>query len=613
MSAVTGIFNRDNQPADGHVLDRMMSARAERGLDGQDSRLIGPVALGHQHFWLTPEEWGEKQPLKLAHAVISCDARLDNREQLGQLLGLDRKQARAVSDAALILQSYFKWGVGCLEHLLGDFAFLLWDEREKQLFLARDALGARDICYFSARNIFLAASEVSQILAHPGVLPRVNDNRIAALLAFVWDKPDESFYENIHYLPPAHGMIVSADQVKLWRYWDVDPDKTIRYRDETAYAEHYLALLEEAVRCRLRTVGPVGISLSGGRDSSALAAIAARMLPDMVPRQERLRSFSYIFDELHSCDERAYIKPMVERYDLQAVYLPCDDKWPLMNLDIWPASRDFVYADPFLWLPATVMEAAGKSGIRLLLGGYYGDTLFHGGRYWALDMMRRLRVGTLLRTLTANRATINWQQSLFEDGLRQMLPQKLAGIYRSWRPRTAVPYSAGMHPDLLARTDIAQRLAADGRVEGFTTPGQGHRYRALTLSVFSFGSAAGRHRYNQHGLELELPYYDRRLVEFVMAVPADELGRPNESRRIHNIAMQGLLPEAVRNRRDPTSFVPLRDKGLLDKERETIRHILADPQIVQRKYIDPDWLQQQKEKPLDLTCLVPSCSGLPSA
>ena len=279
-----------------------MAARPERGPDGHDSCLLGHVALAHQHFWLTPEEWEEKQPLLSGHCTLSSDARLDNREQLIQLLHLDQEQAVGLSDASLIMHSYYQWGVDCLHYLLGDYIFALWDDRKQHVFLARDALGARDICYYVDKIRCLAASEVSQILSHPAVEARINDNRVAARLGHLWDKPEETYYENIKYLPPAHGMIVTAERVKLWRYWDVDAHKTIHCRDDREYADQYLVLLTDAVRCRLRTVGPVGISLSGGLDSSALAAIAVPLVPKLVFGQERFVSFSYLFDELRSFD-----------------------------------------------------------------------------------------------------------------------------------------------------------------------------------------------------------------------------------------------------------------------------------------------------------------------
>ena len=598
MSAIAAIFSRHGAPINRANLERMAAARPERGPDGQAMRIIGPAGLAHQHFWITPEEWGERQPIDDGDTLLSCDARLDNRTQLARHLELEPDQLRLRGDAALILLSYRKWGVDCLTHLLGEFAFVLWDAAKRQLFIARDALGARDICYYVDEQVFLIASEVSQLMAHPRIRPAVNDNRIAAYLAHLWDKPEESYYKQIQFLAPAHGMIVSEERVHMWRYWDVDPEARIRYKDEQEYADHYLELLREALRCRLRTVGPVAISLSGGLDSTSLAALAAPMLSQTTTG---LSSFSYVFDELTSCDERRYIQPVVDRYQLAATYLPSDDKWPLKNLAEWPQSRDFVFADPFALLPAAVMEAAGKQGMRLLMGGYYGDVLFTGGQYWTLDMIRGKRLALLARTAFNNRSTINWRQEMFESGLRQLIPQKVARGYRRWRPRSVESISPAIHPDLVARSDVGERLEYNGRRDKYPAPAQWHRYRSLTLSIFSQGLAATRARYNKHGLETAQPYYDRRLIEFVMAVPAEELGRPDYDRRLHRQAMRGLLPEAVRRRRVQTGYSPLLLKGMQYEEKETVRRILSDPLVVQRKYINGDWLRKQMGREFDLS------------
>ncbi len=593
MSAIAGIFNRDGGPIDRSILELMMTVRPERGPDGQQMKIMSRAGLAHQHFWITPEEQGEQQPLVSDNCLLCCDARLDNRQQLSRILGLDREQSAQQSDAALIMLSYQKLGVDCLTHLLGDFAFILWDAGKQQFFIARDALGARDICYYVDERVCLVASEVSQILVHPRIRRTLNDNRVAAFLAFLWDKPEESFYEGINFLPPAHGMTVSADRVSIWRYWDVNPGAEIRYQDEQDYADHYLELLNEAVRCRLRSVGHIAISLSGGLDSTSLAALAAPMLPQNNAGSMRLRSYSYVFNELHSCDEREFIEPVVAKYALQATYLPCDDKWPLKDLNQWPTSRDFVFADPYLWLPVAVMNAAQASNIRLLLGGYYGDTLFGGGRFWALDMLRGKRLGVLAKTVIDARSLINWQQDIFDNGLRQLLPAKVVRGYRRWRPRTVKEIAPAIHPDLVSRTNVEQRLSFSDQRSKFPIPGQWHRYNNLMLSVYSQGLSATRHLYNGYGIEPVGPYYDRRLVEFVMAVPAEELGRPDYDRRLHRRAMTGLLPEKVRLRRHFTVFTPLLLKGLQVEEKETVKRILTDPLVVQYKYIDGDWLRRQ--------------------
>ncbi len=589
MSAILAVFHRQGKPVEQPLVEAMLAATPERAVDGQSMWLQSAVALAHQHFWVTPEEQGERQPLVSAdgHLVLSCDARLDNRPALAAALGLPDTEGRSMSDAALILAAYRRWGVHCVQHLLGDFGFALWDATQQHLFVACDALGARSLCYHLDDGRAVVASELLAILAHPEVEPRMNEAKVAEFLVGAEDEQEESFYEGIRYCPPGHCLLISADAERKWRYWDVDPQRRIRCRSDGEYAEQYLELLKEAVRCRLRCSGPVAISMSGGLDSTSLAALSAPML---APR--RLKTFSYAFDALKSCDEREYIRPVVEQYGLDATYIPCDDKWTLRDLPQWPSERDYLWSDAYAWLPRSVMAAAQATGCRLLLGGYFGDTLFEGGAFWALDMLRERRWGQLGRMLVRAPRSIDWRADLLQNGLRQLLPQQIAQAYRRLRPRRTESLHPGLHPHLAQRTRLDQRINADQAWRRFRAPGFGARYRSLTPNVFPQGRAAVRRVYNRYGLEPENPYYDRRLVEFVLAVPADQSGRPGWDRWVHRKAMRGILPEEVRLRRTKTNFDSLVEIGLRQRERETVRALLQQPQIVAREMIRADWLQE---------------------
>jgi asparagine synthase (glutamine-hydrolysing) len=595
MSAIAALYNRDGAPIDPLLPQRMLDARPERGPHGSSIVVEGNVALVHQHFWLLPEEQGEEQPLQEKQLLLSADLRLDNRQELGTLLELTAAELGAASDAQLLLLSYRLWGEKCLDYILGDFAFALWDGHKRHLFCARDALGARDLCYYQTDGIFLAASEISQLLAHPAVEAQINERRVASFLISLWDDQEETFFEDIQYLPPAHALIVTVQEMRQWRYWDIDEGVVIRYNEEADYVEQYRSILAEAVRVRMRSSGPIAVSLSGGLDSSALAVLADPVLPQT--SQKKMHSFSYAFDELSDCDERRYIRPIVERYQIEAQYIPCDDRWTLKNLSEWPVSRDFVLADPFAGLPDAVMKAAQKAGVRLLLTGYYGDTLAGGSQFWALDMLRDGRYSLLAATLRNYSSRRLWKDFVIDKGLRQLIPDSLIRSYRNKRPRSTVLIAPGIHPRLVELGDLEQRLSNRAGREKYQTPGFGHRYQALNTSSFSQGLAATRHQYNQYGLEVALPYFDRRLVEFIMAVPAYVLGRPGYSRLLQRQAMIDYLPESVWQRQGRTTFKPLMVKGLRDKESDTVRQILSNAQIVERQYVRGDWLQEQLQVP----------------
>ncbi len=592
MSAILAIFQRDGRPITTHEnLDRMLAASSERAVDGQDIWMDGHVAMAHQHFWITPEEWGEKQPLtaSVGRLTITADVRIDNRNELLSVLNLDKK----TSDAIIILEAYRRWGIRCVSHLLGDFSFAIWDNDQGQLFLARDTLGTRGLCYFVNERVCLAGSEIRQLLAHSAVESVINDSKVAEYLGNVTRNQDESFYKDIFYCPPAHCILISANTFRKWCYWKIDPQTKIRYRSDAQYADHFEELLTSAIRSRLRTNHLVGISMSGGLDSTILAAFTALLLSDNKEKQSSLLNFSYVFDEFSSCDERQFIKPVVQRWGLEATFVACDHLWTFRNIQDWPFTRSYIFSDPYARLPLAVAEAAKKKGCRVLFAGYFGDILFINGRNWAASMLGDLRLKELASQIFNQRECINLHRDLYILGLRQLVPHKARNLYRRKKKIDIQEEFPGLHDDLALYLKKLSRKAIIDDEGGKFSFDQWERFLNLTQNTLSQGFSATRFLYNRYSLELSLPYWDRRLVEFIMAIPADQLGRPGRSRWLLRNTGQHYLPEIVSERKNRTSFRPLMEKGLINKKHHVVKKLIEKPLIVEKNYVKGDWMREQ--------------------
>lgn len=590
MSAVLAVLSRTGETVDSDVLAAMAAARSCRSVDGQDSWVLSSVGLLHQHFWVTPEEKGERQPIldPSGKIVLAADVRLDNRTELSRLLGYS--VATEYSDAELILRAYLEWGTACAGHLQGDFAFVIWDGRLQQLFAAVDVLAARALVYYLTDRVAIFASEAVQVLAHPNVNLAFNEGRVAEFIVNCWDNLEETFFQDVFYLPAGHCMTVTADSMQRWRYTAIRVDQRIRYRGDAEYAEHYLSLLEECNWSRLRSTGPIAVSLSGGLDSTALAAIAARQLARGATAQSTLVSYTYGFEEFASCDERKYVRPVADQYNIDAHDVPCDDCWTLANWEDWPFDREFVLSDPYVLLQIALIREAAAGKCKVVLGGYYGDVLFTGGHYWLLGLLRELRLPTLAKFMMEGKGKFRWKKSLGDFGIRRLLPTSVRRAYRSFIPRKAELATSGIHPELIRRTDLEQRLASYHWWERWDRDEDSQRFHSLMLGVFSHGAASTRWMYHQHGLELETPYWDRRLIEFVMALPADQLGRPTGNRWVHRNAMNGLLPSQILERTDKTTFAPLFHRGFVEERPLHVREMLRKSRVADREWIRRDWL-----------------------
>lgn len=587
MSTILAVYNRKGKPVEAGSLEAMLRAVPIHAVHGQDLWQSGAVGLGHQHFWVTPEEEGERQPLvdEALGLIVTADARLDNRAELMRDLAPNADGQSAPSDARLILLAYACWGEACAERLLGDFAFAVWDQARRQLFLARDAMGNRSLVYWMQGETFCAGTEISQILAHPAVTARINEQKIAEFLNFSFADQTSTFYQDIQYCPPAHCLLVTTSNVRLWRYWDFDATQQIRYRSDQEYAEHFRQVLTEAVRCRLRATGPAAISLSGGLDSSSLAALLAQQ-----SRHAAVKSFSYVFDQYPSCDEREYIQQTVAQLGLEATYLPCDGEWTLRDIDSWPVSRDFVMFDSYARLPRAIARAAGQAGCRLLFAGYFGDSLFTGARFWLLEMLRGGQLWQATQTLVAEGHAVRWHRLVIDDGLRRIVPPALRQTYRSIarREHDVRPF---LTPQLAERFNELRTVQAlptelDGADAVYAA-----RRRSLQLSLFSQGPAIVRRMYVENHLELMLPYWDRRVAQIIMALPAEQLGTPERDRRVLRNAMADLLPADVLQRKARTIFLPLMQHGLQKQERHTVEALFENPRVVEFGFVREAWLR----------------------
>ena len=219
----------------------------------------------------------------LGSFTIAADVRLDNRAELYAALAIGPDERATLDDAGLLLRAYLQWGTACVERLLGDFAFALWDEAAGRLFCARDFVGVRPFYYHHAPStgLFVCAGGLPAMVAHPAVPGLLNLAYLRGYLqapSGLFQRPEHTFYQEIHKLPPAHCLTVARDGLRRWAYWQPGRTAERRYAAERDYLEELRALLDAAVACRVESPFPVGAHISGGLDSSSVAVLAHRTL-----------------------------------------------------------------------------------------------------------------------------------------------------------------------------------------------------------------------------------------------------------------------------------------------------------------------------------------------
>lgn len=553
MSAFAVVFERENSSGDtAIVLNNVMQRLTHRGPDGYDQLLSGNVAMGHWHFWTTPEEVGERQPLYSDNPpfVIVLDGRIDNREELFQKLGISHAEGRMLSDAALLLRSYEQWGPDCFKRFIGEFALVLFDKNRNEIICARDPLGDRTLFYLFRGTCLIVASEPWAVAGADTSNIELDESAIAHFFAFKIPEDGRTLFKNVYELLPAHVMTVGAIQVHSECYWKPEPSIRVRFKTDEEYATHFLSLLEESVHCRLRSTTPVGVQMSGGLDSTSVACLAARLLPP-----GSLTSISYIFDDPVECDERKYIEAVKNAANIKSVRFMGDDLWPLKDWQTW-------YIDPnqpdsmlYRLLLTGVHSRAKQEGIRVLLTGGFGDHLYQGGRaFWLADLLSEGKIGKAIEQL---------MMLLYKVGLYQMFRERYIqeAIIKLIRIRKPVRWRR-MHANPAWLTSFATGFLLEQEDRSSDSAFKRHASLAA-LSLLAARTCTHEIPYaNLHALEMRHPYRDRRLVEFVLALPAYQLFYNGLPKYILRNAMQGILPEMVRTRYQPTSLLSFYTKAV---------------------------------------------------
>ena len=599
MSGICGWVRWDGGPVTRRHLSPMMRAAQHRGPDGRGEWYGRGVGLGHLALHTTPESVHESQPLvdPEGEVALVADARIDNRADLMGRLGIDERGGeRPVSDAALILAAYLRWGAECPARLIGDFAFAVWDGRTRSILAARDPFGMRALYFRAEGGGLLFATELKQLLAAPGVSSGIDEVSVGAYLAGAFPAPGRTFDRGISLLPHATALRANADGLRTRRFWELSPDRKIRYGSDPEYAEHFLELFQEAVRARLRSVAPVGLLLSGGLDSGAIGGVVGRLLEsDSAVRVPGLRAYSFAFEELAQCDERHVSEALAEHFGFPVTDVPADDAWPLREQVGDRTDRDGPLLLSHYVLMARALSMAREEGIGLVLSGDRGDLMAGLGIYDLPTLLRSGRLRELLGDLRALAArsgrTVRGQAR--RELLRWARDSTLAEMSRDGRlpPLRALAERTHDVPRWVrpefAEASGAVGLGAMGDAPR-TLPGHAtrERYRAVFTPLQLHGVLASERTHARFGQAFADPWSDRRLAEFAVAVPQRVLNTVGDEKRLTRLAMRGIVPEQFLSRATKTVPTPLFDRGLRERGSGTVLALLTGSESERRGYID---------------------------
>jgi asparagine synthase (glutamine-hydrolysing) len=596
MCGIAGIFEfgRDARVS-ASALREMCRVMSHRGPDDQGFYTDGCVGIGMRRLSIVDLATGH-QPISNEDGSLYI---VFNGEIYHHLAVREQLIARGHrysthSDTETILHAFEEYGADCVQHLRGMFAFAIWNRNTKTLFIARDRLGIKPLYYKLTPERLLFGSEIKVVLAHGGIRPEFNRAALPEFLAFGYLSGTDTFYSGITKLPPGHTMTVGPDgHAEIRQYWDMDASHLHESRDETYYVRSYRQLLEGAVESHLMSDVPLGMFLSGGLDSSAVAALMTKI------RREPIETFSVGYSE-QTYSELPYAHTVARHINSKHHEVMVTEQdffnalphliWHEDEPIVWPSSVSLYFVARLARERVTVVLTG--EGSDETLAGYtrYAFTLKNA----AMDRVYRSVMPSPLRRLLRNQvatssllgATVRrklehtflgkdgeaWDSFYFDNFLTAFSAAEQSSLLTEEFAREHAPASA--YKDVLAYWERSATQAGPMLQRLLYTDIKTYLVELL-MKQDNMSMAAS--------IESRVPFLDHVLVEFATRIPREVQIKGLAGKTILKKAVEDILPHEIIYR--PKLGFPTPWSGWLAGPRlETIRAMLLEPRSLDRGY-----------------------------
>ena len=543
MSIIFGYINLTKKPVERTTLETMKKAMDFWGPDGEGLWIEDTCGLGNLLYYNTPEALYEKLPVTdiSGNLVMTAGARIDNREKLFRIFDISLGRRLTMPDSALMLMAYEKWGDACSDHLVGDWALAIWDRRERKLFLARDHHGITALYYYKGDGFFVFSSSLKGILCLPQVPKKINEYKIAQLLVNWNEGGPTTCYLDIMRLPPAHTLTVKDGKVATNRYWYLEHTPEVHLKNDQEYADMFLDLYTEAVRCRLRSHRPVGATLSSGLDSGSVCILAAK---ELAKQGKRLQAYT-----------------AVPLYDVPAPPNRIGDEGPLA----------MALAEKLGNVDVTLCRAEGigvLEGVEKMLEIVDEPTFAPSNANWIIDILQKTnshKNGTLLIGQNGN-GTISWPSGHILSKRRSLLIIKLRVLKQYiklqsgyWERRFII------NKNISTKYNFKKQMVK-AKLRSYFRKDQSSS--EIRMQVIRPGKIVIGDIWYQLGvcskLSIRDPTVDLRLMKFLVGIP--ENSKLYNSRELFSINFNQWFPEYLVNGvKRGTQAIDLRERINIEK------------------------------------------------
>lgn len=580
MSAIFGIINDEGLKVEYLHAQAMISALKHRAVDGSGVYLQDNILIGTHQLITAPSQKKELLPYCLDEFIVAADARIDNRLELIQLLGLN-KMLDDIPDSVVILEAYRKWGNLCGNRLEGEFAFVIWNKKTRLLFAATDHIGFRSFYYYNTPNSIMFSSEIKGILA---VKRPPHNFNLAVISEYIKANHSGGTFDTEIFTLDAASYLeynIKASKPFIKKYWELKKQGKYRFTKDDEWADCLKELLSTAVKNRLNNLKPIGSLLSGGLDSSFITAIAASELQ----RQNKpIYTFSSALPHNYTGtekDERYFINLLGEKYPniCQTFVAPPPEIGPFTNLDdIFERTEALCY--PFIFMDQALYSAASDKNIGTLLSGFGGDfTISNNGNSMAFEMLKVLDLKNFVQYFNQLKVRNNLS---FAKSCKAFITDYTL-FFKIYEPvfnylkkqENTPPLKNKLYKQVASKKNWGATGAMKKCITEIVNQGTmgGVMYSSLKKLSASYN------------LDCSVPIVDKNITEFFLDVPPQQFILGNKPRSLMRRAMEGIVPQEIQWRLDKGPFSPDFFRRFLSQD-EYITNLLLQNHQKMGGYVD---------------------------
>ena len=522
------------------------------------------IGCGLQH--ITLESINEILPYNddKSNLIITCDAIIDNRRELLYELELDKNNVDVFTDSQYILMAYKKWGKECSKHLLGDFSFVIYDEKHKEVFCSRDQIGRRTLYYYYKDNIFAFCTLCEPLLTVFKEKPVLNERWITDFLALASIihvcEDEETIYKEIKQVQAAYNISIKINKFKKEQYWDPFVElKEFKFNNDDEYVDKFMKIYTEAVNCRVRGIKDIGLLVSGGLDSSSVAAISV----DLLKKQGRkLKTFTSVpmegfvdKKELYSInDESDYVRELSKFIGISDInFYRAEGKNSFNVIDelIEIFEQPYKIIDNSHWINS-IGKLASDNNCKVVMKGQYGNVTVSFGDFFthAKTLFYKGKIIKLFLEINDACKMHNMSRKKFTKTIfKTLLPYRIRKKkFIKNNPNYDRFETSPINKELIKKYNVKQRFdkldlnIPIGKVTNLKEIRKLMVNRYVNSHVFSISTKISL----ENGIIFRDPTADIRVIEFCLRLPTEQFVKGGIDRRLIRNAMKGLLPEKIR-------------------------------------------------------------------